>query len=121
MSNDHQHTGHNHQHGVHANLDNCKAGLLNVDAEALKKAPGMVFPCSFPIKAFGKTSNDLVEHIHKLISQHVDGLELDMYSCTRSAKGNYTAVTVTIMATSREQLDAIYSTLQKDERVIARL
>ena len=64
------------------------------------------FPCQFPIKVMGKT-----------------GQEFEEPAITRraSAKSNYTALTVTITATSRKQLDAIYMDLTASDLVIMAL
>lgn len=69
------------------------------------------FPCDFPIKIMGKTHPEFAETIVSVVQQfdsEVDGTRIE----TRpSSGGNYTGLTVTVRATSREQLDDIYRAL----------
>ncbi len=71
----------------------------------------MQFPCQFPIKAIGKTSPDLDRVILEIIRRHVDNDHKQTIKSRPSKGGKYTAVTVTIEATSKQQLDAIYQDL----------
>jgi len=79
------------------------------------------FPCQFPIKALGKTSPELDSLIIEIIRLHVD----DLHDCAIKSKpskgGKYTSVTVTIEATSKIQLDAIYQDLSDCSEIIMAL
>ncbi|MGM9991332.1 MAG: YbeD family protein [Candidatus Bruticola sp.] len=79
------------------------------------------FPCRFPIKVFGKAEEDFLAYAHKLVQKHVPELSLDKCRLTHSSKGRYVSVTIDIIASSREQLDAIYADLKNDERIAAML
>lgn len=70
--------------------------------------PALQFPCRFPIKAMGKSSIELDLHVVEIIRRHVDDIHEGAVKTRPSKGGKYTAVTVTITATSRQQLDAIY-------------
>lgn len=75
------------------------------------------FPCQFPIKAIGESQDDFVAHVRSLVSRHVKALPDDAIQTRDSGGGRFTAVTVTIEATSREQLDAIYRDLSASDRI----
>ncbi len=84
------------------------------------------FPCDFPIKVFGRGSEDFESLVVELVSRHVeldgDGEASAFEVSVRSSKGGrYHAVSVTIRAHSKAQLDAIYTDLSGHERVIMAL
>ncbi len=84
------------------------------------------FPCEFPIKVFGRGSEDFEALVVELVSRHVeidgDGEASAFEVSVRSSKGGrYHAVSVTIRAHSKAQLDAIYTDLSGHERVIMAL
>jgi putative lipoic acid-binding regulatory protein len=70
------------------------------------------YPSSFPIKVMGAKVDGFVHAITHIAEQFdpsfnaASGLEL-----RESSGGKYLGVTITITATSREQLDEIYRTL----------
>ncbi len=79
------------------------------------------FPCQFPIKALGKTSATLNIVIIEIVSRHVDDIHETAIQSKPSKGGKYTAVTITIEATSKQQLDAIYQDLTDCTEVIMAL
>jgi len=76
------------------------------------------FPCSFPIKAMGRTDANLGSVVVAIIRKHVDDLGEGATRERLSRGGKYTSVTVTIRATSRTQLDAIYQDLSDCDDVL---
>lgn len=69
------------------------------------------FPCQFPIKAMGKNNASFNLMVVELVQQHVGNINKQAVK-TRLSKGDkYLSVTVTIEATSKKQLDAIYQDL----------
>ena len=76
------------------------------------------FPCEFPIKAMGKTGDELEVAVLEIINRHVDDLPEGAVKFNSSKGGKYTSITVTINAQSKEQLDAIYSELTAHELVL---
>jgi putative lipoic acid-binding regulatory protein len=69
------------------------------------------FPCQFPIKAMGKNTPDFDSIVVAIVRQHVDDVNEGAVK-TRASKGDkYLSVTVTIEASSKQQLDAIYQGL----------
>lgn len=78
----------------------------------------LTFPCEFPIKIFGKTSDAFEVAALSIIRQHVPDLAETAISSRVSAETRYTALTITINATSQEQLDVIYKALNANEHVL---
>ena len=79
------------------------------------------FPCEFPIKAMGKADCSLDVTVVDIVRRHVPDISEGKIHARSSKQGNYTAVTVIVTATSREQLDAIYQDLVDCEDVIMAL
>jgi putative lipoic acid-binding regulatory protein len=79
------------------------------------------FPCTFPIKAMGKTDTDIEAQVVTIIRRHVNDLGEGATKSRLSRGGKYTSITVTIRATSRAQLDAIYQDLSDCEEVLMAL
>lgn len=79
--------------------------------------PPLSFPCDFPIKAMGLASDDMETVVRELVRPHAGELAAEAFAVRESSGGRYVAVTVTIRAESREQLDAIYLALTADARV----
>lgn len=71
----------------------------------------MEFPCDFPIKVMGQTQDAFIPEITKIVQTHAPDFDEKTIETRFSAKGNYLSVTVTIRATSKEQLDALYLAL----------
>ena len=79
------------------------------------------FPCQFPIKIMIRADVDLQPLIMELVAPHADDISADDISFRPSKKGNFIAVTVTITATSKAQLDDIYQALTACEDVLMSL
>jgi putative lipoic acid-binding regulatory protein len=69
------------------------------------------YPSDFPIKVMGLTHDDFATTIVEVVTLHDPTFHAGKMEVRPSAKGNYTGLTVIVRATSREQLDAIYSAL----------
>ena len=69
------------------------------------------FPCDFPIKIMGKAHPEFKDTIFKVVSVHDNEIDLEKIEERASSGGNYTGLTVTVRATSQEQLDNIYRAL----------
>ncbi len=76
------------------------------------------FPCDFPIKAVGKYREDLDALVFSLVKPHAPGLSENAIKTRASGQGHYLAVTITVRATNREQLDAIYRDLTACEHIM---
>jgi len=79
------------------------------------------FPCRFPIKAMGLAEDGFDELVIAIVREHAPDLQ-EAAVITRSSRGGkWVSVTVTIQATSRAQLDAIYQALSDHEKVVMAL
>jgi len=75
------------------------------------------FPCEFPIKAMGLACDELEIAVLEIVNRHVEDLGEGALKLKPSRNGKYVAITVTINATSKDQLDAIYMELTACEHV----
>jgi len=75
------------------------------------------FPCSFPLKVIGKNVEAFELQVMSVMLKYLTGSTPT--HCTRrlSAGNTYLALTISFMADSQEQLDAIYQELKGLELV----
>jgi putative lipoic acid-binding regulatory protein len=69
------------------------------------------YPSAFPIKVMGAHAEGFVEAIVAVARQFDPGFDPATVEQRPSKGGNYLGLTITITATSREQLDELYRTL----------
>ncbi len=69
------------------------------------------FPCDFPIKIMGKRTDDFAQTVVEIVLRHAPDFAAETVEMRPSKAGNYLAVTCTIRATSKAQLDALYREL----------
>lgn len=69
------------------------------------------YPSAFPIKVMGANVDGFADAIAALALEHDPGFDVATMEMRPSKGGNYLGLTITITATSREQLDAIYRAL----------
>ncbi|MEE8378975.1 MAG: DUF493 domain-containing protein [Gammaproteobacteria bacterium] len=79
------------------------------------------FPCDFPIKAMGLATGNFEITVLEIVRRHAPDLAEDAIKIRPSSNEKYLAVTVTIRAQSRKQLDAIYIDLTACEHVLMAL
>ena len=79
------------------------------------------FPCHFPIKAMGLSDQHFESLVVSLVRKHAPDLGEDAVKTVDSKGGKYLSVTITVHATSREQLDNIYRELTACEQVLMAL
>ncbi|MFQ5486813.1 MAG: YbeD family protein [Gammaproteobacteria bacterium] len=76
------------------------------------------FPCDFPIKVIGRAAPDFDTVVFALVRSHAPELGEGAVKSRASGRGNYQAATVTVRASSKAQLDAIYRELTACERIL---
>jgi putative lipoic acid-binding regulatory protein len=69
------------------------------------------FPTVFPIKVMGRRADGFAQAVVDVVLKHAPDYEPATLEMRASREGNYLSVTVTINATSREQLDNLYREL----------
>ncbi len=79
------------------------------------------FPCEFTVKVMGYAEEDFDALVVSLVRQHCQDIAEGAVSTRASRGGKYLAVSVTLTATSKLQLDAIYQSLTDHPRVLMSL
>jgi putative lipoic acid-binding regulatory protein len=76
------------------------------------------FPCAFTIKTFGKATEEYEVAVLKIIQKHAaDSLNENSVRQRYSRDKNYLALSVTIQAQNKQQLDQIYQALTEEPLV----
>jgi len=84
-------------------------------------ASPLTFPCEFPIKAMGRQGEGFPDRVLGLVARHAPRVGPEQIRVAASRAGRFQSATVTITATSRAQLDAIYRDLAADAAVLMTL
>jgi uncharacterized protein len=79
------------------------------------------FPSDFPIKVMGRHDSNLRALTQAIVEKHAGPIADSHVKTRTSADGNFLALTYTVHAKSREQLDAIYRELTACKSVLMAL
>ena len=79
--------------------------------EAARTESLIEYPCKFPIKVMGTKVDGLVHAVTLITKQFDPAFDASTIELRESKGGKYLGVTITVNATSREQLDELYRTL----------
>lgn len=77
-----------------------------------QEPPKIEFPCRYPVKVMGVAGEDFRSATVTVFEKHAGVITETDISVRASNGGNYEALTVTITATSVEQLQAIFADLK---------
>jgi putative lipoic acid-binding regulatory protein len=69
------------------------------------------YPSQFPIKVMGTRQDALVSAVTSIAIEFDPAFDASTIELRESKGGKYLGVTITVTATSREQLDALYRAL----------
>ena len=69
------------------------------------------FPCDFPIKVMGETSEDFSKEIIRTIQSVIASFDASQIEMRGSSGGKYISLTCTVYVTSKQQLDDVYRVL----------
>lgn len=69
------------------------------------------YPCRFPIKVMGAMADGFANALAEVARQFDPDFDAATMELRPSKGGNYLGVTITVTATSREQLDNLYRAL----------
>ena len=69
------------------------------------------YPSRFPIKVMGAKVDGFVHEVTRIALQFDPGFDAATVELRPSSGGNYLGITITVTATSREQLDGLYMAL----------
>jgi hypothetical protein len=76
------------------------------------------FPCDFPIKIVGRTTEGFEEFVLTIVQRHAGRGTKVAVKSRLSRDENYVAVTCAFRAETRAQVDALYAELSGHERVL---
>ena len=77
----------------------------------------IAYPSAFPIKVMGANVDGFVEAMTSIARRFDPGFDAATVALRASRESRYLGVTLTVMATSREQLDELYRTLSSHPMV----
>ena len=80
-------------------------------SEDTRKDSLIEYPSLFPIKVMGIKAEGYVHAITMIAHQFDPAFDASTIELRESKGGKYLGVTITVLATSREQLDELYRTL----------
>jgi len=75
------------------------------------------YPSDFPIKVVGIMHDEFADTIVNMVIEHDPTFHAGKVETRPSTQGKYLSLTVTVRATSREQLDNLYRALSSHEMV----
>jgi uncharacterized protein len=76
----------------------------------------LTFPCDLPIKVFGRNEPGFRDAAVTIVHAHF-GAEHRVAE-QQSKQGSYLSLTITVHATNRAQLDAVYQDLVANEQIL---
>jgi putative lipoic acid-binding regulatory protein len=75
------------------------------------EAPKIEFPCEYPIKVLGVSSDAFETIILEVFQRHAPGFDQRTVAAKASRNGTYTSLAITIIATGPDQLHALHQDL----------
>ena len=79
------------------------------------------FPCAFPIKIMGRNKPEFLATARALVEKHAGAVDDAAVQASLSRNDRFVSVTVTITATSQQQLDDIYQDVTDHDDVLMAL
>lgn len=79
------------------------------------------FPCAFPVKVMGYNRTEFSDAVWEIIQRHVPETKRTEFSERLSRNEKYLALSITITAQSKAQLDEIYQDLTAHDQVVMAL
>jgi putative lipoic acid-binding regulatory protein len=91
------------------------------DSPAEREDTLFEFPTDFPVKIMGQASDDFRSLALGIVTRHFGTLAPERIEERPSSNGKYVSITVTVFATSKAQLDALYMELTSCSQVLVAL
>lgn len=82
---------------------------------------GLIFPCDFPLKMFGKNTLHFIASVDKTVEEFVPREDWSSTKTTLSKNDKYISYTIVIIARNREQLDKVCAAVTNCPEVIMAL
>jgi hypothetical protein len=80
-------------------------------SELAKQDTLLEFPCDFPIKIMGASSEGFAQSMVEIVLRHAPDFDSSRVEMRASSGGKYLSLTCTVRATSKPQLDDLYREL----------
>ncbi len=80
--------------------------------------PLLTFPTDYPIKVIGRPSDEFRARVHAVVLRHVPLLDAERVSERLSGNGNFLSISYTLIAESREQIEALTADLKACDGVM---
>lgn len=77
----------------------------------VKEAPGLEFPCAFPVKVMVENGPSSRREVLDLAARHASFSRSRDVRYRASRNGRFESITINIRAESRQQLEALYRAL----------
>lgn len=81
-------------------------------------APGLEFPCNYPIKVMGPNDDRFEQRVIDTVSAHQDRMFVELIRRRQSSNKTYRSITIPVDVTSREHLEQIYQALSELDEVL---
>ncbi len=83
--------------------------------------PTLEFPCAYPLKVMGRDNPEFRTAARSIVERHLGPVPETVVTSRASSEGNFLALTFTITAESRAQLDALYRELSGCPEILVAL
>lgn len=91
--------------------------LESVIEDNKDQAQGLVFPCSYPVKAMGENTPKFLQEMLFIAQKHCPNTLECHVKRTESRTGKYQSITITVEVDSREHLESLYAEIKAHESV----
>ena len=79
------------------------------------------FPCDFVVKVMGKAHDEFEKTVYTIIKKHFPDIADNSIKQRHSKDRNYLALSITVHAESKQQLDSLYQDLSSNNQIIMAL
>ena len=83
-----------------------------------KEESAINFPCDFVIKVIGKSNKQFEERAINIVLRHYPDVDLEKMTKRTSRDNNFVAITFSVYAKNKKQLDALYQELSSADEVL---
>ncbi|SDM71626.1 hypothetical protein SAMN05192555_1189 [Franzmannia pantelleriensis] len=91
---------------------------LRLDTPATSApAPRVEFPCDYSLKIVGDAADDFHDTVVEVVETHAPGFDRKSVRVVDSRNGKFQSVRLTIIATGKPQLEALFAELKATGRV----
>ena len=77
-----------------------------------QEPPKIEFPCDYPIKVMGHQTSEFRGIVLEVMRKHAGEINESQVTERASAKGTFVSITVTIIATGKDQIEIIFEDLK---------